>query len=250
MGKKRKKRQTNNYRKSKAVPAEDFLNDFMDDNFSFIAGYTAGGAPYGVTWEEAGIDSSLAFEEKVRLYDKLIERDLMMQGDTKKTIYLAGGCFWGMQKFLEQFDGIIETTVGYANGDKSNPTYEEVCNDSGHAETVKIIYNDRVLPTEKLLQYFFMAIDPTSINRQGGDTGIQYRTGIYYEDESLIDPITEAYRSEQDKYDEPLAVELRKLQNFFPAEDYHQGYLDKNPGGYCHISPQLMKIGGKEYKRE
>ena len=246
MGKKRKKRQTNNYRKSKAVPAEDFLNDFMDDNSSFIAGYTAGGAPYGVTWEEAGIDSSLSFEEKVRLYDKMIERDMIMQGDTKKTIYLAGGCFWGMQKFLDQFEGVLETTVGYANGDKSNPTYEEVCNDSGHAETVKIIYNDRVLPTEKLLQYFFMAIDPISINRQGGDTGIQYRTGIYYEDESLIDPITEAYRSEQDKYDEPLAVELRKLQNFFPAEDYHQEYLDKNPRGYCHISPQLMKLGGKK----
>ena len=150
-----------------------------------------------------------------------------------------------MQKFLDQFEGVLETTVGYANGDKSNPTYEEVCNDSGHAETVKIIYNDRVLPTEKLLQYFFMAIDPISINRQGGDTGIQYRTGIYYEDESLIDPITEAYRSEQDKYDEPLAVELRKLQNFFPAEDYHQEYLDKNPGGYCHISPELMKLGGQ-----
>ena len=168
-----------------------------------------------------------------------------MQGITKKTIYLAGGCFWGMQKFLDQFEGVLETTVGYANGEKSKPTYEEVCNDSGHAETVKIIYDDRILPTEKLLEFFFMAIDPTSINRQGGDTGIQYRTGIYYDEDSLLEPITKVYQAEQGKYDVPLAVEVKKLLNFYAAEDYHQKYLDKNPGGYCHISPKLMKIGNK-----
>ncbi len=165
-----------------------------------------------------------------------------MQKGSEKTLYLAGGCFWGMQKFLDQFEGVLETRVGYANGDKTDPTYEDVCNDSGHAETVKIVYDDRTLPTKKLLEFFFMAIDPTSINRQGGDTGIQYRTGIYYEDDSMSGSIKEAYRSEQDKYDVPLAVEVRKLQNFYSAEEYHQKYLDKNPEGYCHISPDLLKI--------
>lgn len=239
---KRHRRKTNYGNRPKATAEDDFLYDFMDDDFSFIAGYTAGGAPYGVTWEEIGIDRSLPFEEKVRLYNEMAERETMKQRKTEKTIYLAGGCFWGMQKFLDQFDGVLETAVGYANGEKSDPTYEEVCNDSGHAETVKVIYDARVLPTDKLLRFYFMAIDPTSLNRQGGDTGIQYRTGIYYEDDSLIDPITEAYQSEQEKHDVQLAVEVKKLQNFYPAEDYHQKYLDKNPGGYCHISPKLLKM--------
>ena len=159
-----------------------------------------------------------------------------------KTIYLAGGCFWGTQKFFDQFDGVVETTVGYANGAKENPTYEEVCNDSGHAETVKIRYDETVLPTDELLRYYFMTIDPTSVNRQGGDVGIQYRTGIYYDDESLL-PIIEAFMEEErKKHPAPLAVEVKPLAAFYEAEEYHQKYLNKNPGGYCHISPALMRI--------
>ncbi len=165
-----------------------------------------------------------------------------------KTIYFAGGCFWGMQKFLDQFEGIISTTVGYANGEKEKPSYEEVCDDSGHAETVKVVYDESVMSTQQLLEYYFMAIDPTSMNRQGGDTGIQYRTGIYYEDISLLPVILDVMKAEQEKYDLPIVVEVKALENFYTAEEYHQKYLDKNPGGYCHISQALMRLGkaGKE----
>ena len=165
-----------------------------------------------------------------------------------KTIYLAGGCFWGTQKFLDQFDGVIKTTVGYANGKKANPTYEEVCNDSGHAETVKVEYDEEVMPTSQLLNYYFMTIDPTSVNRQGGDVGIQYRTGIYYEDEELCPVIQSAIEELGKRYADPVVVEVGRLQNFFDAEEYHQKYLDKNPGGYCHISPALMRISGENTK--
>lgn len=162
-----------------------------------------------------------------------------------KTIYLAGGCFWGTQKFLDQFEGIKQTTVGYANGEKANPTYEEVCNNSGHAETVKVEYDENIISTTKLLEYYFRTIDPTAVNRQGGDTGIQYRTGIYYEDKSLVSDINDVVKAEQKKYDLPLAVEVAPLESFYDAEEYHQKYLDKNPGGYCHINPKLMKLGMK-----
>ncbi len=160
-----------------------------------------------------------------------------------KTIFLAGGCFWGTQKFFDQFNGITNTTVGYANGEKENPTYEEVCKNSGHAETVKIDYDENVISTKMLLEYYFMTIDPTSVNRQGGDTGIQYRTGIYYEDGSLVSDIKDVMVEEQKKYKIPLAVEVLPLKNFYTAEEYHQKYLDKNPGGYCHINPALLKLG-------
>ena len=95
-----------------------------------------------------------------------------------KTLYLAGGCFWGMQKFIDQFDGVLRTEVGYANGPDKAPTYEEVCNDSGHAETLKIDYDETKISGLDLVRYFFMVIDPLSVNKQGGDVGIQYRTGV------------------------------------------------------------------------
>ena len=159
-----------------------------------------------------------------------------------KTIYLAGGCFWGTQKFFDQFEGVEKTEVGYANGEKLNPSYEEVCNDSGHAETVRIDYDETVISTRQLLDYFFMVIDPTSVNKQGEDTGIQYRTGIYYEDETLTADIDAAMAEEQKKYEQPLAVEVMPIENFFTAEEYHQKYLDKNPTGYCHINPKLLHL--------
>ena len=159
-----------------------------------------------------------------------------------KTIYLAGGCFWGAQRFFDQFKGVLETETGYANGPTDETTYKEVCADSGHAETVRIRFDESVIPVEKLLKYYFMMIDPMSVNRQGEDEGIQYRTGIYYEDESLLPAIDAAYKVEQAKYDEKMAVEVMKLKNFCPAEEYHQKYLVKNPTGYCHIAPWLLKI--------
>ena len=152
-----------------------------------------------------------------------------------KSIYLAGGCFWGMQKFFDQFEGVLYTEVGYANGPDEAPSYQEVCAGSGHAETVRVVYDEEKLSLPKLLEYYFMVIDPLSVNRQGNDAGIQYRTGIYYTDDGQLEEILPVFAQEQEKAGAPLAVELKPLENFFSAEEYHQKYLDKNPGGYCHI---------------
>ena len=160
-----------------------------------------------------------------------------------RTVYLAGGCFWGCQKFFDQFEGVLETEVGYANGPTADPSYEEVCRSSGHAETVRIRYDENVITLTQLLEYYFMVIDPLSINRQGHDEGIQYRTGIYYTDETLLPEIQAVWQAEEEKAGAKLAVELEPLRNFFSAEEYHQKYLDKNPGGYCHIPNQYFSIG-------
>ena len=160
-----------------------------------------------------------------------------------KEIYLAGGCFWGVQKYIDQFDGVAETEVGYANGPDSAPSYQDVCKSSGHAETVRVRYDEAVLPLAKLLNYYFMVIDPVSVNRQGEDAGIQYRTGIYYTDEGQLPEIRAVFDQEQMKAGQPLAVEVAPLENFFTAEEYHQKYLDKNPGGYCHIPRSMFGLG-------
>ncbi len=159
-----------------------------------------------------------------------------------KEIYLAGGCFWGMQKFFDQFDGIMETEVGYANGPDQKPSYEEVCHNSGHAETLRILYDETHMTLPKLLEYYFMVIDPVSVNRQGNDIGIQYRTGIYYTDADQLPEIMDIYNKEQEKAGVSLAVAVEKLKNFFSAEEYHQKYLDKNPGGYCHIPDRYFNL--------
>jgi len=157
-------------------------------------------------------------------------------------IYLAGGCFWGVEKYIKLIRGVLDTQVGYANGKTENPTYEEVCrNNTGHAETVKVVYDPQVLKLELLLDLYFEAIDPTSLNRQGGDVGTQYRTGIYYTDENDLDVITRVIEEQQKKYDKPIVTEVLPLKNFYPAEEYHQDYLDKNPGGYCHIGQNLFE---------
>lgn len=159
-----------------------------------------------------------------------------------RSIYLAGGCFWGMQKFFDQFEGVLSTQVGYANGPDQAPTYQEVCRNSGHAETVRIDYDEGKLSLDKLLELYFLVIDPLSVNKQGGDEGIQYRTGVYYTNPDQLPMIQAAYEKEAAKVGSPLAVELLPLTNFFPAEEYHQKYLDKNPGGYCHIPQRMMHL--------
>ncbi len=164
----------------------------------------------------------------------------------EQTIYLAGGCFWGTQKFFDQFPGVLGTQVGYANGPSANPSYQEVCASSGHAETVRIDFDDSVLPLERLLDYYFIVIDPTAYHRQGPDMGVQYRTGIYYTDRSLLPRLRARYAQEQEKYDCPLVTELLPLKNFYPAEEYHQKYLEKNPEGYCHIPRKMMHLAENE----
>ena len=168
-----------------------------------------------------------------------------------KTIYLAGGCFWGLQKFIDQFDGVVSTETGYANGPDQAPSYQDVCNDSGHAETVRIVYDEDRISLSELLTCYFMVIDPLSVNRQGNDRGIQYRTGIYYTEEEQLPEIKIIYSEEEKKAGRKLAVELGPLQNYYPAEEYHQKYLDKNPGGYCHIPGAMLRLSDKHFgKRE
>ena len=160
-----------------------------------------------------------------------------------KEIYFAGGCFWGTEHYFKQINGVISTTVGYANGNTDNPTYQEVYTDTtGYAECVKIAYDADVVSLHTLVELFFKSIDPTSLNRQGEDCGTRYRTGIYYNSEDDIDTIGEVYNDVERAVGEPLAVEFGVLQNFYPAEEYHQDYLDKNPGGYCHIPLSLMMM--------
>lgn len=156
-------------------------------------------------------------------------------------IYLAGGCFWGTEKYLSLIQGVTSTEVGYANGKKENPTYEEVCKGSGHTETVKVTYDETILSLSFLLDLFYESINPVAVNRQGGDTGIQYRTGIYYTEENNKEIIQASIAKLQKQYDEPIAIEIKPLENYDKAEEYHQKYLEKHPSGYCHITPQVFK---------
>lgn len=154
----------------------------------------------------------------------------------KKEIYLAGGCFWGTEQYLQNLAGVIETDVGYANGHTQSPTYEQVCHmDTGHAETVRVAYDDQVIGLDFLLSMYYEVVNPTAKNRQGGDVGTQYRTGIYYTDESDRETILASIARLQQGYQALIAIEVLPLLCYFKAEDYHQKYLDKNPGGYCHI---------------
>ena len=159
-----------------------------------------------------------------------------------KTIYFAGGCFWGTQHFFSQVDGVKEAVCGYANGNTRNPKYEEVYTDTtGFAETVKVTYNPERIGLEELTDYFFCIIDPLSLNRQGHDEGTRYRTGIYYTDPAEHAEIEKVYARVEEKLGVPLVVELEPLKNFFPAEERHQDYLTKNPEGYCHLSLKTFR---------
>ncbi|MBQ1409717.1 MAG: peptide-methionine (S)-S-oxide reductase MsrA [Oscillospiraceae bacterium] len=158
------------------------------------------------------------------------------------TLYLAAGCFWGAQHFLQQLPGVEATRVGYANGRTENPSYEQVKHEgTGHAETVEVVYDETVLSTPELLECYFMTIDPTSVNKQGEDEGEQYRTGIYYTDPVML-PVIQAELSKLEaKLGQKTAIECKPLEQFFPAEEYHQDYLVKNPNGYCHIPRDLIQ---------
>lgn len=157
-----------------------------------------------------------------------------------KEIYLGGGCFWGVEEYMSRLDGIVDTEVGYANGTKENPTYKEVCTGTtGHVETTYIKYDENVISLETLLNRFWKIIDPTLLNRQGGDIGNQYRTGIYYIDENDLPIINKTLEEQKLKYDNPIVTEIMELKSFYDAEEYHQDYLKKNPGGYCHIDMNI-----------
>lgn len=151
-------------------------------------------------------------------------------------IYLAGGCFWGVEAYMEKISGIINVVSGYANGKTENPTYEDVIyRGTGHAETVCVTYDANKIELPTLLKYYFRIIDPTSLNKQGNDRGTQYRTGIYYERDKDKEIIEREIEQLQKNYSKKIVVEVLPLIRFDRAEDYHQNYLKKNPHGYCHI---------------
>lgn len=165
-------------------------------------------------------------------------------------IVFAGGCFWGVQEYFSRVPGVTSTETGYAQSAVANPTYRQVCSGAtGAAEAVRIVFDPERVPLALLARRLFRIIDPVSLNRQGNDFGTQYRTGIYYVSPEQKPILESVMAEEQRKYRQPLAVELAPLANFYPAEDYHQDYLKKNPGGYCHISfeslndPELASNG-------
>ncbi|ERL06235.1 peptide-methionine (S)-S-oxide reductase MsrA [Olsenella profusa] len=158
-----------------------------------------------------------------------------------KDIYLAGGCFWGIDEYFSRIPGVVGTESGYANGSTANPSYEEVCHGSGHAETVRVTYDPARVGLATIVRQLFEVIDPTSRNRQGNDRGVQYRTGVYYTDEADLPVLRQVFADEQAAYDKPIVTELMPLENFYIAEEYHQDYLKKNPGGYCHVDFSSLK---------
>lgn len=151
-----------------------------------------------------------------------------------REIWLAGGCFWGVEAYFAQLPGVLKTKVGYANGQTENPTYYDIPR-TGHAEAVQISYDPDQISLDTLLEYFFKIIDPTSVNRQGNDFGTQYRNGIYYRDEGDREVILARIALEQQRHKKPIVTEVEPLLNFYAAEEYHQKYLEKNPRGYCHV---------------
>lgn len=158
-------------------------------------------------------------------------------GEFMKKIVLAGGCFWGVQEYFSRINGILKTEVGYANGKTYNPNYEQVCNDNtGFAEVCYVEYDERIITLKDVLSKFWAVVNPTSLNRQGNDVGNQYRSGIYYFDEDDIADIQESIKELQKKYEKKIVTEVKPLENYFKAEEYHQDYLKKNPNGYCHIN--------------
>ena len=179
-----------------------------------------------------GLQSSLTYAD-----DPTSSKEQKMTMESKEEqqiIYLAGGCFWGLEAYMERIQGVTDAVSGYANG-KGDTTNYQLLHATDHAETVKVTYDPNKISLDKLLQYYFRVIDPTSINKQGNDRGRQYRTGIYYQDGADKAVIEQALAQLQTKYKKPVQIEVQPLKNYIVAEEYHQDYLKKNPNGYCHI---------------
>jgi len=187
--------------------------------------------------------TSCGDSKKMKSTETKKENETVMDSKNVREVYFAGGCFWGTEHFFQQIRGVVGTEVGYANGNKTNPTYEEVVSHTtGFAETVKVKYDPEQVDLKLLIDLYFKTIDPTSLNKQGNDRGDQYRTGIYSTDKATEAIIKEEVQKLAKNYNKPLVVETIPLKNFYKAEDYHQDYLDKNPGGYCHIEPGLFEM--------
>ena len=179
-----------------------------------------------------GLQSSLTYADNTTSSKE--QKMTIESKQEQRIIYLAGGCFWGLEAYMERIQGVTDAVSGYANG-KGDTTNYQLLHATDHAETVKVTYDPNKISLDKLLQYYFRVIDPTSINKQGNDRGRQYRTGIYYQNEQDKAVIEAALKTLQSKYQAPLQIEVEPLKNYVEAEEYHQDYLKKNPNGYCHI---------------
>ena len=165
----------------------------------------------------------------------LLSFNLFAEAPKSQTVVLAGGCFWGMEEVFRKIPGVLSTQVGYSGGKTKSPSYEEVSSGStGHAESIKISYDPKKITYETVLKYFFRSHDPTTLNRQGNDVGTQYRSAIFYstpqekaEAEKVISIVNKS-----NKWGKPVATKLEAASVFYPAEEYHQKYLVKNPHGY------------------
>ncbi|MCH4826679.1 peptide-methionine (S)-S-oxide reductase MsrA [Planococcus halocryophilus] len=197
--------------------------------------------------ESSSADSGQATKTSTSKFPDNPNTDLEFDTDKLQDIYLAGGCFWGVEAYMARVYGVYDVTSGYANGNTENPTYEEVIRENtGHAETVHVRYDPERVDLEGLLDHYFLIIDPTLLNQQGNDRGEQYRTGIYYENEDDLAVIDKVVTAQEDRYDDPIVTEVELLDNYYLAEEYHQDYLEKNPDGYCHVEFDTLedqKIG-------
>ena len=202
-------------------------------------------------WKRGRIAAVLDIDSKdLNTFDevdrKYLEEVTSLLYGKERDIWFAAGCFWGAQKFFKHVDGVVFTEVGFANGWETDPTYKQVYTDeTGHAECVHVRYDPEKVSLERLVNLFLNMIDPFSLNKQGEDEGTRYRTGVYYDNGEDREVIGTVLGSFENKAGRKSAVELQPLRCFYKAEEYHQNYLDKNPGGYCHISPAIFELARK-----
>lgn len=181
---------------------------------------------------------TIDFFEKYKdlLEEYILELTKYLSYENKDVIYLAGGCFWGVEEYFSRIKGVLDTEVGYANSSLKFPSYKDICtNKSDGVEAVRVVYDKEIISLEKLLEALYKVIDPTSYNKQGEDEGGQYRTGIYTNNKSDFEIAAKSLAELQKNFNKKVLVENLFLTNFYEAEDYHQDYLKKNPNGYCHI---------------
>ena len=169
--------------------------------------------------------------------------------DKFQTIYLGGGCFWCVEAVFERIDGVSEVISGYAGGQTKNPSYKDVTSGkTGHAEVCKVIFDPKIVTYDEVLDIFWQAHDPTTLNRQGADIGTQYRSAIYYIGDSQEQSAKKALNKAGEMFDKPITTEVKELDVFYKAEGYHQDYYENNPNApYCAfvIAPKIKKLGKK-----
>lgn len=181
-------------------------------------------------------DSITALNTSASKYPANPNEDLTFDEDNLKDIYLAGGCFWGVEAYMERVFGVYDVTSGYANGETENPTYREVVSgNTGHTETVHVQYDPERTDLKTILDHFFTIIDPTSLNKQGNDRGTQYRSGVFFTDPADQEVIDQVVKEQQERFDDKIVTEIEPLTSYTLAEEEHQDYLEKNPDGYCHV---------------